>query len=108
MFLPSYSDMNAQGLDIGFDEEGGKLINHVSPGFEFYGTPGYNLWYKFTVTNDQGASSSGMNMGGGPDPDFDSYIQYSLQHISLRGLSIDGQTTGRYVRNRARICILIF
>ncbi len=64
MFLPSYSDMNAQGLSIGFDEEGGKLINHVSPGFEFYGTPGYNLWYKFTVTNDQGASSSGMNMGG--------------------------------------------
>ena len=43
MFLPSYSDMNAQGLDIGFDKEGGKLINHVSPGFELYGTPGYNL-----------------------------------------------------------------
>ena len=64
MFLPSYSDMNAQGLDIGFDTEGGKLINHVSPGFEFYGTPGYNLWYKFTVTNDQGASPSGMNMSG--------------------------------------------
>ena len=64
MFLPSYSNMNAQGLDIGFDTEGGKLINHVSPGFELYGTPGYNLWYKFTATNDQGASSSGMNMSG--------------------------------------------
>ncbi len=64
MFLPSYSDMNAQGLNIGFDTEGGKLINHVSPGFELYGTPGYNLWYKITVTNDQGAGSSGMNMSG--------------------------------------------
>ncbi|MHB8232680.1 MAG: hypothetical protein ACYDDB_07255 [bacterium] len=66
MFLPTYSDMNAQGLNVGFGGEGGHLINRPNPGVELYGTPGYNLWYKFTVTNDQGASSSGMNMSGMP------------------------------------------
>ncbi len=49
------ADGNAQALNVGYDGEGGLLVGAKNPGFELYGTPGYHLWYKVTVTNDQGS-----------------------------------------------------
>lgn len=46
---------NVQGLDVGYDGEADMLINDMmGDGLELYGTPGYHLWYKITVTNDDG------------------------------------------------------
>ncbi len=61
MFIQSYSNMRAQGLDVGFDAEAGKLINAANPGIAVYGTPGYNLWYKIVFSNDQGSSGTTSN-----------------------------------------------
>ncbi len=48
-------DSNIQGLNVGYDGEGDNLINAMmGSGIELYGTPGYHLWYKLTVTNDAG------------------------------------------------------
>jgi hypothetical protein len=49
--------MNGQGLTVGYDGEGGQLIHAQNAGIALYGTPGYHLWYKVTVTNDAGAGS---------------------------------------------------
>ena len=62
---------NGQGLNVGYDGEGANLIHARNEGFALYGTPGYHLWYKVTVTNDAGlgvgeaahlVSSSGNNI----------------------------------------------
>ena len=50
---------NGQGLNIGYDGEASELIHAQNPGIELYGTPGYHLWYKVTMTNDQGSPSNG-------------------------------------------------
>ncbi len=50
-----------QSLSVGYDGEAGTLIHSQNAGFELYGTPGYHLWYKVTVTNDAG---SGNGVGG--------------------------------------------
>ncbi len=52
---------NGQGLNIGYDGEAGQLIHAQNPGIELYGTPGYHLWYKVTMTNDQGNPYSLVN-----------------------------------------------
>jgi hypothetical protein len=44
-----------QNLNVGYDSEAGLLIHSQNAGFELYGTPGYHLWYKVTVTNDAGS-----------------------------------------------------
>ncbi|MHB1661704.1 MAG: hypothetical protein ACYCTD_06385 [bacterium] len=49
-----------QGLAVGFDGEAGNLIGAKNPGFELYGTPGFHLWYRVSVTNDQGSSYSAI------------------------------------------------
>ncbi|MCL4497686.1 MAG: hypothetical protein M1467_06230 [Deltaproteobacteria bacterium] len=48
---------NGQALSVGYDTEGGNLIHARNPGFALYGTPGYHLWYKVSVTNDAGGST---------------------------------------------------
>jgi hypothetical protein len=52
-----------QGLNVGYDSEAGSLIHARNLGFALYGTPGYHLWYKVSVTNDAG--SSGVNAASG-------------------------------------------
>ena len=49
---------NGQGLSVGYDTEGGALIHARNAGFALYGTPGYHLWYKVSVTNDAGTGNS--------------------------------------------------
>jgi hypothetical protein len=46
---------NGQALNVGYDGEAGTLIHARNVGFALYGTPGYHLWYKVSVTNDAGA-----------------------------------------------------
>ena len=46
-----------QGLTVGFDQEAGVLIHSQNAGIALYGTPGYHLWYKVTMTNDAGSYS---------------------------------------------------
>ena len=48
---------NGQGLNIGYDGEAGNLIHARNEGLALYGTPGYHLWYKVTMTNDSGTPS---------------------------------------------------
>jgi hypothetical protein len=50
-----------QGLSVGYDGEAGVLIHSQNPGFALYGTPGYHLWYKVTVTNDTGSGVRTVN-----------------------------------------------
>ena len=51
---------NGQNLSVGYDNEAGNLIHARNAGFALYGTPGYHLWYKVTVTNDAGSGSTGV------------------------------------------------
>ncbi len=53
---PVGAGAGAQGLVIGADGEAGALIHSRNEGIALYGTPGYHLWYKVTVTNDSGAN----------------------------------------------------
>ena len=50
--------INGQGLTVGADGEGGLLIHNPYPGIALYGTPGYHLWYKVTMTNDAGSPAN--------------------------------------------------
>ncbi len=52
---------NGQGLSVGYDTEGANLIHARNAGFALYGTPGYHLWYKVSVTNDAGGSTVNAN-----------------------------------------------
>ncbi len=63
-----------QPLNVGLSGEGGNLINVAPSGFEVYGTPGYHLWYKVTVTNDAGASTVNANANGASNA-----MEYSYQ-----------------------------
>lgn len=47
--------MFGQKLNVGYDGEGGALIDSQNGGFALFGTPGYHLWYKVAVTNDAGS-----------------------------------------------------
>ena len=49
---------NGQALNVGYDGEAGNLIHARNAGFALYGTPGYHLWYKVTVTNDAGSPNN--------------------------------------------------
>jgi hypothetical protein len=49
-----------QDLSVGLSGEGGNLINVTPNGFEVYGTPGYHVWYKVTVTNDGGSNTNNL------------------------------------------------
>ncbi len=53
--------IGGQGLNVGMDGEGGVLIHNGNNGIALYGTPGYHLWYKVTMTNDAGNSNTGFN-----------------------------------------------
>jgi hypothetical protein len=57
---------NGQGLNIGYDGEATQLIHAQNPGIELYGTPGYHLWYKVTMTNDQGNPTPVADSINGP------------------------------------------
>jgi hypothetical protein len=50
--------MNGQGLTVGADGEAALLIHSQNAGIALYGTPGYHLWYKVTVTNDAGSAAN--------------------------------------------------
>jgi hypothetical protein len=63
-----------QGLNVGNDGEAGALIHSRNAGFALYGTPGYHLWYKVTVTNDAGASNGTALAATGSNA-----MQYSYQ-----------------------------
>ncbi len=52
---------NGQNLQIGYDGEAGNLIAARNPGIALYGTPGYHLWYKVSVTNDVGGNTFNAN-----------------------------------------------
>ena len=52
---------NGQGLSVGYDTEIANLIHARNAGFALYGTPGYHLWYKVSVTNDAGGSTVNAN-----------------------------------------------
>ena len=56
---------NGQGLAVGNDGEAANLIHARNEGFALYGTPGYHLWYKVTVTNDAGGVGSTANPNTG-------------------------------------------
>ncbi len=62
-YLPDGPNGNGQGLNIGYDTEGGLLIHSRNAGFALYGTPGYHLWYKVSVTNDS-TEGAGVHSGG--------------------------------------------
>ena len=64
---------NGQGLSVGADGEAAALIHSRNAGFALYGTPGYHLWYKVSVTND-GAGNSTALQGSG-----DNAMEYSYQ-----------------------------
>jgi hypothetical protein len=63
---------NIQGLSVGNDGEKGALIHARNGGFALYGTPGYHLWYKITVTNDTSGSATALSSG-------DNAMEYSYQ-----------------------------
>ena len=65
---------NIQGLNVGYDGEAGALIHARGAGFALYGTPGYHLWYKVTVTNDVAGTSIALPSGSG-----DNAMGYSYQ-----------------------------
>ena len=70
-YIPGGPIINGQGLAVGFDGEAGVLIHSRDAGFALYGTPGYHLWYKVTVTNDAGTCNYYYAPCGGPYPPLD-------------------------------------
>jgi hypothetical protein len=50
--------INGQGLNVGMDGEAALLIHSQNLGIALYGTPGYHLWYKVTMTNDAGPKAN--------------------------------------------------
>ena len=64
---------NIQNLSVGYDGEAAGLIHSRQAGFALYGTPGYHLWYKVTVTNDTTGSSTALQNSG------DNGMAYSYQ-----------------------------
>ncbi len=69
-----------QALNVGYDGEGGNLINSMmAGGFEVYGTPGHNLWYKVTVTNDGGMPSSPAMNASAAGTGQSNAMEYSYQ-----------------------------
>ena len=73
---------NGQGLAVGYDGEAANLIHARNEGFALYGTPGYHLWYKVTVTNDAGSgtgeAATVVNSSGG-DTSVSNAMEYSYQ-----------------------------
>ena len=69
---------NIQGLSVGLDGEGANLIHARNAGFALYGTPGYHLWYKVTVTNDAAGNSIALPSGSGVTGTNNS-MEYSYQ-----------------------------
>jgi hypothetical protein len=67
---------NGQGLAVGNDGEAANLIHARNAGFALYGTPGYHLWYKVTVTNDAGGVGSTANPNTGS---VSNAMEYSYQ-----------------------------
>ncbi len=82
---------NGQGLAVGFDGEKGSLIHARNPGIALYGTPGYHLWYKVTVTNDAGANT--YNIVGN---NASNAMQYSYQLKEYYPVSIGQIEFGYY------------
>jgi len=69
----NYPVINGQGLNVGLDGESAALIHSRNAGFALYGTPGYHLWYKVTVTNDTAGSATALQNSG------DNAMEYSYQ-----------------------------
>ncbi|MHB1661701.1 MAG: hypothetical protein ACYCSQ_07870 [bacterium] len=67
---------NGQNVTVGNDGETGLLIHDRNAGIGFYGTPGYHLWYKVTVTNDAG---SGVGTASGGGDSVSNAMEYSYQ-----------------------------
>ncbi len=77
---------NIQGLGVGYDGEAAQLIHARNAGFALYGTPGYHLWYKVTVTNDAGpqysggvATTNGIGTANGGGNTVSNAMEYSYQ-----------------------------
>ncbi len=75
-YLTAGPVVNGQGLAVGADGEAAALIHSRNAGFALYGTPGYHLWYKVTVTNDAGSNLA--TASGGADAATNA-MQYSYQ-----------------------------
>ncbi len=75
--------INGQGLNVGMDGEAGLLIHSQNAGIALYGTPGYHLWYKVTMTNDAGSAAntpaSQPNSSGGYTNTASNAMEYSYQ-----------------------------
>jgi hypothetical protein len=76
-----------QSLTVGDDAENGVMIHSRNAGFDLYGTPGYHLWYKLTVTNDAGpqydnqgnATTDGVGTASGGGDSVSNAMEYSYQ-----------------------------
>ncbi|MHB8292820.1 MAG: hypothetical protein ACYDEG_10195, partial [bacterium] len=75
--VPSNVIANGQGLTVGNDGEAGALIHSRNEGVALYGTPGYHLWYKVTVTNDNGGNQ--YNLTNNPNTQASNAMEYSYQ-----------------------------
>jgi len=75
-YFPTGPVINGQGLAVGGDGEATVLIHSRNAGFALYGTPGYHLWYKVTVTNDAGGNNA--TASGGADAATNA-MEYSYQ-----------------------------
>ncbi len=82
---------NGQGLAVGNDGESGALIHARNAGLDIYGTPGYHLWYKVTVTNDAGASTVNANTNGASNA-----MEYSYQLREITPISAGQLEFGYY------------
>ena len=72
-YLPAGPVANGQNLSVGADGEAAALIHSRNAGFALYGTPGYHLWYKVSVTNDTTGSATALSGTG------DNAMEYSYQ-----------------------------
>ncbi|MHB1545832.1 MAG: hypothetical protein ACYCSB_06260 [bacterium] len=78
-YLPAGPVGAGQGLAVGADGEAGALIHSRNAGFALYGTPGYHLWYKVTVTNDAGGNLATASGAGANIDTASNAMQYSYQ-----------------------------
>lgn len=80
---------NIQNLSVGADSEADSLIHARNAGFALYGTPGYHLWYKLTVTNDAVGSGSALGTA-------DNAMEYSYQLREYLPVSLGQLELGYY------------
>ncbi|MHB1679690.1 MAG: hypothetical protein ACYCTB_04165 [bacterium] len=86
---PVGAGAGVQGLAVGYDGEVGSLIHSRNEGIALYGTPGFHLWYKATVTNDNGGNQ--YNLTNNPGTQASNAMEYSYQLKEYYPLASLGQ-----------------